>query len=48
MRKKVKKVIDKSMLIKLRIDHRTIITVRTKEALKSWLLKFPQAKVISQ
>lgn len=47
MNKKVKKVLEKSKLIKLRIDQRTIITVKTKEALQAWLMKFPQAKIIS-
>ncbi len=33
-------------LIKLRIDYRTIITVRSKEALKMWKQKYPQAVII--
>jgi hypothetical protein len=32
--------------IKLRIDHKTIITVRTKHAMEMWLEKYPDATVI--
>jgi hypothetical protein len=30
-------------LVKLRIDNRTVITVRTKESLKNWKAKYPAA-----
>ncbi len=30
-------------LVKLRIDARTVITVRTKESLKNWKTKYPDA-----
>jgi hypothetical protein len=30
-------------LIKLRIDYRTVITVRSKEALKMWKQRYPDA-----
>lgn len=30
-------------LVKLRIDHKTVITVRTKESLKNWKSKYPDA-----
>ena len=30
-------------LVKLRIDNRTVITVRTKESLKNWKSKYPDA-----
>jgi hypothetical protein len=30
-------------LVKLRIDNRTVITVRTKESLKNWKAKYPDA-----
>lgn len=30
-------------LVKLRIDPRTVITVRTKESLKNWKAKYPDA-----
>jgi hypothetical protein len=33
--------------IKIQLDYRTTIIVRTKNALESWLSKFPEAKVIS-
>ena len=29
--------------VKLRIDKRTVILVRTQESLKNWLLKYPNA-----
>lgn len=32
--------------IKLQVDYRTIITVRTQEALDMWMEKYPLAKVI--
>jgi hypothetical protein len=30
-------------LVKLRIDRRTVITVRNKESLKNWKAKYPEA-----
>lgn len=30
-------------LVKLRIDNRTVITVRTKESLRNWKAKYPKA-----
>jgi hypothetical protein len=30
-------------ITKLRIDNRTVITVRTKESLKNWKAKYPEA-----
>ena len=32
--------------IKLRIDHKTVITVRSKHAMQMWLGKYPGATVI--
>lgn len=40
---KKEKALDFDKPIKLRIDHRTIITIRTKGALKLWKEKYPQA-----
>jgi len=34
-------------LVKLRIDNRTVITVRTKESLKNWKAKYPAAVEIN-
>ena len=34
-------------LVKLLIDARTVITVRTKESLKNWKSKYPEAVEIS-
>jgi hypothetical protein len=33
--------------IKLRLNQRTIIVVRTQEALQMWMQKFPTAQIIS-
>lgn len=46
---KTKKAIvdDSRPKIKIQLDYKTTIIVRTKNALESWLLKFPEAKVIS-
>lgn len=38
-----KEVKGTTYLVKLRIDSRTVITVRTKESLKSWKAKYPDA-----
>lgn len=38
-----KEVKGTTYLVKLRIDPRTVITVRTKESLKSWKAKYPAA-----
>ncbi|HEU4716611.1 MAG TPA: hypothetical protein VFU15_02210 [Bacteroidia bacterium] len=32
--------------IKLRIDYRTVIVVRSQEALAMWMSKFPAAQII--
>lgn len=32
--------------IKLQLDYRTVITVRTKEAMNMWMEKYPGAKII--
>jgi hypothetical protein len=32
--------------IKLRIDHKTIITVRTKHAMEMWMEKYPAAVIV--
>lgn len=46
-RKKKIKIPDSVPTIKVQLDYRTTITVRTKEALKDWLKKYPNARVIS-
>lgn len=33
--------------IKIQLDYKTTIVVRTKNAVESWLHKFPEAKIIS-
>ena len=40
---KRKEVKGTTYLTKLRIDHRTVITVRTKESLRAWKAKYPEA-----
>ena len=42
-----KEVKGTTYLVKLRIDSRTVITVRTKESLKSWKAKYPDAVEIA-
>ncbi|CAN5340433.1 hypothetical protein BH09BAC5_BH09BAC5_06980 [soil metagenome] len=32
--------------IKLRLDHKTIITVRTKHAMEMWMEKYPGAVIV--
>lgn len=34
-------------IVKLRIDSKTVITVRTKESLKNWKAKYPDAVELS-
>jgi len=46
MRKKIEEAFSRTKNIKLRLDHRTIITIKSRQALESWLDKFPQAKLI--
>ena len=41
-----KVVIDNRPRYKVQIDHRTVITVRTMEAVKSWMGRYPAAKLI--
>jgi hypothetical protein len=44
---KTKKIIiDNRPRFKVQIDYKTIITVRTMEAVKSWISRYPEAKLI--
>ena len=45
---KTKKVVeeDNRPRYKVQIDYKTVITVRTKEAVKSWMQRYPAAKVL--
>lgn len=47
MKKSVKKIIKKTKDFKVKIDHRTTVTVRTKEGLKYWLSEYPNAILLS-
>ncbi|MEJ6735732.1 MAG: hypothetical protein QNK84_01660 [Flavobacteriales bacterium] len=47
MKKSVKKIVEKTKEFKVKIDSKTIITVRTKEALKYWLTEYPKAQILS-
>tara|TARA_B100000809_G_scaffold86972_2_gene85477 strand:- start:11999 stop:12142 length:144 start_codon:yes stop_codon:yes gene_type:complete len=47
MKKSVKKIIKKTTDFKVKIDPRTVITVRTKEALSYWLTEYPNAQILS-
>jgi hypothetical protein len=44
--KEKKVIIDNRPKIKLRIDEKTTVTVRSTFALKSWQERYPEAKVI--
>jgi len=47
MKKSVKKIVEKTKAFKVKIDSKTIMTVRTKEALKYWLTEYPKAQILS-
>ncbi len=34
-------------LIKVQLDYRTVITISSIEKLKTWLIRYPEAKVIT-
>jgi hypothetical protein len=39
-------IIDNRPKIKIQLDQRTTITVRTMDALKAWMERYPEAKLI--
>ena len=41
-----KTIIDNRPIIKIQLDHRTTITVRTMNALNVWKERYPEAKVV--
>ncbi|MBL7883091.1 MAG: hypothetical protein JNL69_03420 [Bacteroidia bacterium] len=41
-----KEVIDNRPKLKVQIDNRTVITVRSMQAAKSWMDRYPAAKLI--
>jgi hypothetical protein len=44
---KIKKIVeDTRPKFKVQIDYKTLITVRTMEAVKSWIQRYPEAKLI--
>lgn len=43
----MKKSVEKTKNFNVKIDHKTIITVRTKEALRYWVNKYPNAQILS-
>ncbi len=45
---KVKLPEDTSPRIKVQLDYRTVITVKTTQALDMWLTKYPEAKVLEK
>jgi hypothetical protein len=47
MKKSVKKIVEKTKDFKVKIDPKTISTVRTKEALKYWLTAYPKAQLLA-
>jgi hypothetical protein len=46
MRSKKEKI-DNRPKYKIRLDHRTIITVRSMDAFKMWQEKYPEAKLVA-
>lgn len=46
--KKKARIIDELPRIKVQLDYRTIITVRSPQALDMWLAKYPEAKVLDK
>ncbi len=42
-----KEIEDTRPRYKVQIDYKTIITVRTMDALKFWQLKYPEAKLVA-
>lgn len=49
MKNKIKEIIKKSKrkLINVRLDHSTIMTLSRMSSLKTWLKRYPEAKVIT-
>lgn len=49
MKNKITKIIKTSelKLIKVRLDYKTIITLSRMSALKAWLIRYPDAKVVT-
>jgi len=41
-----KEIIDNRPKLKVQIDNRTVITVRSMQAAKSWMERYPAAKLI--
>ncbi len=41
-----KEIIDNRPKFKVQIDNRTVITVRSMQAAKSWMERYPAAKII--
>lgn len=47
MTMKTKKIVeDNRPRFKVQVDYKTIITVRTMEAVKSWIQRYPAAKLV--
>ena len=47
MKMKTKKIVeDNRPRYKVQVDHKTVITVRTMEAVKSWIQRYPAAKLL--
>ena len=41
-----KQIVDNRPKIKIQIDYRTIITVRSMDAFKAWKERYPEAKLV--
>ena len=40
-------VVDNRPKIKIQVDYRTVITVRTMNAFNAWKVRYPEAKIIT-
>jgi hypothetical protein len=48
MRKAKLKIQDDTPRIKVQLDYRTIITVKSRSAVDMWLSKYPEAKILDK
>ena len=43
----IEHVSEKKPVVKIRLDYRTVVTVKDKSHLKMWIKRFPKAKIIT-
>jgi len=42
-----KEIVDERPRFKVKIDYKTVITVRTMDAVKAWQQRYPEAKLVA-